>query len=133
MAGSSSDEIIEAVVVSPLAKGGKRRSWLGLVAIGVGIIAFVGLGAYVIITEKHKDATKVADMVRNHPIVIERLGHIEECKWNSAASLNEGGKRTQVFDVRGSRGSGQFVTFEFLHKFRSITLRTTEGEWDLLD
>ena len=61
-------EIIEAeIVTSGTPQQGKRRSWLRLALIGVGVIAFIGLGAYVITSEKHKDAAKVADMVRNHP------------------------------------------------------------------
>ena len=133
MDDSSRGQIIDAEIVPSVSQQGKHRSWLRLALIGAGVVAFVALGAYVIITEKHKDANKVADMVRNHPIVIEHLGGIDGCTWNTAASLSEGGKRTEVFDVRGPKGSGQLVTFEFLHKFRSITLRTQDGEWELLD
>ena len=109
------------------------RTWLwGVLGVG-GVAAFVGLAVFVIRMSGDDDAKKVVDQVRNHPLVFEKLGGIDECKMNYAASLNEGGKRTDVFDVRGPKGSGQFVTFELFYQYRSIKLRTAEGEWELLD
>lgn len=140
MTDSSRDDIVDAEIVDSEAidaeivpPESEQSPWFKFALIGVGIVAFIAVAFFVITGAKQKDATKVADMVRNHPKVIEEMGGIVECTWNTAASVTEGGKRTQVFDVRGPKGSGQFVTFEFLGKFRSITLRTKSGEWELLE
>ena len=108
----------------------QRRVWLWGT---LGLFAFVALAVFGIRMTGDDIAKRVVDRVRNHPVVFEKLGGIDECKMNFAASLNEGGKRTDVFDVRGPKGSGQFVTFELFYQYRSIKLRTAEGEWELLD
>ena len=125
--------IVDAEIVPEQPVQDSHRLRLRWALIGIGVLAFFALGAFVIVTGLQEDADKVADMVRDHPIVIEQLGGIDECKYNTFASLNEGGKRTDVFNVRGPKGSGQFVTFEFFYEFRSIILRTEAGEWELLD
>jgi hypothetical protein len=125
--------IVEAELVPDPPSPGNRKRMFRFALIGVGAIAFVALGAYVIVTSMQEDADKVADMVRDHPIVQEQLGGIDACSYNMLASLDEGGRSIDVFDVRGPKGLGQFVTFEFFYKFRSIVLRTEDGEWELLD
>ncbi len=127
----SGHHIVDAQIVpeQPHQSGSRLR----LALIGIGVLAFFGVGVWAILTGMQEDANKAADIVRDHPIVIEQLGGIDKCKYNTGASLNEGGKRTDVFDVRGPKGSGQLVTFEFFYEFRSIILRTEAGEWELLD
>ena len=111
----------------------RPKVWLwGVLGVG-GVAAFVTVATIAIRYFGDEDAQKVAEKVRNHPLVLEKLGGIDECKMNFGASLNEGGKRTDVFDVRGPKGSGQFVTYELFYDYRSIKLRTAEGEWELLD
>ncbi len=131
-------EIVDAEIVAAEVLHGQiaqhgHRSRLRLSIVGIGILAFVGLGAYVIVTGLQEDANKVAAMVRDHPILIEQLGGIDECRYNYGGSLGEGGKRTDIFDVRGPKGTGQFETYELFFKIRSIILRTESGEWELLD
>jgi hypothetical protein len=112
-------------------------SWKALSVLGVlGVVAVAAFITVAVIAIRYfgdEDAQKVAAQVRHHPLVLEKLGGIDECKMNFAASLNEGGKRTDVFDVRGPKGSGQFVTHERFYHWVSIKLRTAEGEWELLD
>jgi hypothetical protein len=133
MDDSAGSDIVDAEIVPATSGRANHRSQLRFALIGIGIVAFVTAGVFAIITFLHEDANKAAHMVRNHPIVIEQLGGIDECKYNFAASLYEGGKRTDVFDVRGPKGTGQLVTFEFFYEFRSIVLRNETGEWELLD
>jgi hypothetical protein len=128
----SRDDVVDAEIVPP-EQPDEQGSWFKPALVGLGVVAFLVVAFFVITSFKQQDANKVADMVRSHPKVIEQMGGITECKWNTAASVTEGGKRTQVFDARGPKGSGQFVTFEFMGRFRSITLRTKQGEWELLD
>jgi hypothetical protein len=124
--------IVDAEIIADPATAPKSGNWLRPSLIGLGIISFITVGVWVFISAKQDDADKVAALVRDHPILKEQLGGIDQCSYNTWASLNEGGKRTNVFDVRGPKGNGQFVTFELFYKFRSIILRTPEGEWELL-
>jgi hypothetical protein len=119
----------------PRSKGPSLRLLAIVGVIGLcAVIGFITLGVLVIRKSGEEDAVKVADMVRNHPVVIEQLGGIDECKMNFWDSLNEEGTDTDVFDVRGPKGRGQFVTEESLFVgFFSIRLRTVNGEWELLD
>lgn len=119
----------------PRSKGPSLRLLAIVGGIGLcAVIGFITVGVLVIRKSGEEDAVKVADMVRNHPVVIEQLGGIDECKMNFWDSLNEEGTDTDVFDVRGPKGSGQFVTEESLFVgFFSIRLRTVSGEWELLD
>lgn len=111
----------------------QRRIWLWGVLGLFGVVSIVTLTVFALRMTGNDIAKRVVDRIGNHPIVFEKLGGIDECKMNFFASLNEGGKRTDVFDVRGPKGSGQFVTVERFFQYRSIKLRTAEGEWELLD
>ncbi len=110
-----------------------RRSPWKMPLIIAGVIAFVVVAVIVIRNGTQEDANRAADLVRQHPIVIEQLGGIDQCSHNFFASLNEGGKRTDVLDVKGPKGSGRLITFELFFKYRSIVLQTDEGEWELIE
>ena len=127
------------IKVSPLSEVTKskpssnHRVWLWVGLGSFGVVSFITLAVLVIRMSGRDDAKKVVEQIHRHPLVLEKLGGIEECEMNFLASLNEGGKNTDVFNVRGPKGSGQFVTHERFFSYDSIKLRTAEGEWELLD
>lgn len=129
-------EIVSAETVSDSSPI-KRSSWILLMCFGLAGICccggFGGIATFVIRMGGDEDAAKVSELVRNHPMVMEKLGGIQECKKDFAASLSEGGKRTDVFDVRGPKGKAQFITFQLFYEFRFVKLRTDEGEWEFLE
>lgn len=102
-------------------------SVLGLVTI-CGGIGYLGVKTF-----GNLEAQRVAELVEDHPLVLEKLGGIERCEFNLAADLIEAGRWEQFYDVRGPKGSGRLIAVERFYKYRSIKLRTSEGEWELLE
>ncbi|WP_425615080.1 hypothetical protein NA78x_004969 [Anatilimnocola sp. NA78] len=125
-------EVVEAETFTAEAVPSKPLPWIKVSLVLLAIIAFCGLGGFVIRSGKQDDADKLAAEMGNHPVVVEQLGGIEECSYSFIGSLNEGRKR-HVYDVRGPKDSGQIVTREFLFTVISTKLRTSAGEWELLD
>lgn len=60
-------------------------------------------------------ASAVKNQYQNHPIVQEQIGEIQSCEWNFWESSKEtgnnqnAGSQIQVFDVKGTKGSGQIL------------------------
>ena len=107
----------------------RTRIIVGVVA----LIAILCVGAYVIVDVNSKKADELFGQVANHPQVIEELGKLEACSYDYFGSLTRGGKRVDVYFVRGPHGEGEIVTRELLFATRSIILRTDNGEWELME
>lgn len=94
---------------------------------GGGVITYFGIRA-----ATADEGRKIAELVGNKPLVQEKLGGIDEIRFNMGATLNADGD-ARVFDVRGPKGSGQLVVEEFFYEYVSILLKTSDGEWELLE
>mgnify|MGYP001304181887 CR=1 FL=1 len=127
-----SSELFIAEAVPP-----PRRKWNWVLIILLGASLFVPLsccgvcggGMY---WAMQVEADKVADVVRDHPLVHEKLGGITSCSCNMWDDLTHGNSDQHVFQVRGPNGHGQLISEEFLYRYISIKLKTDEGEWELL-
>ncbi|MEX0712056.1 MAG: hypothetical protein WD278_06880 [Pirellulales bacterium] len=114
----------------------KVRFLVGVPALGVvlGLVTICsGVGYLGVKTFGNLEGQRVAELVEDHPLVLEKLGGIERCEFNLAADLIEAGRSEQLYDVRGPKGSGQLIAVERFYQYRSIKLRTSEGEWELLE
>ena len=140
---SSEPEIVVAELVTPdfvigevvptrnsqTAPKSRKRLYL----ITIGIIAFVGIGVYTVITGKQEDADEIAAEFRNHPVVIEQLGGISECSYNFMGNIGDRDGVDDVYNVKGPKGAGHLMVSEIFYLVVSIKLRTESGEWELLD
>lgn len=110
----------------------RHHVWLWIVLVLLGVGSCVTTGVVAVRKGGESDAREVAELVRRHPVVIEKLGGIDECRMNFVASLNAD-TDTNVFEVRGPKGRGRLVASEGFLEYESIKLRMAEGEWELLD
>lgn len=71
----------------------------------------------------------------NHPIVQEELGGINEVQHSWSGTINEDGEDDLVFEAKGPKGKGQLIVTEegFGDEQTSVRLRTSKGEWELLE
>ena len=76
---------------------------------------------------------EVADVVRDHPIVLDKLGGIDECTLNFVATAEEAGEDTLVYDVKGPKGSGRLVVLDVEDVILAVTLRIGSEEFELVD
>ena len=74
--------------------------------------------------------------IKEHPVVPDKIGALQECKYSFAATTNRGfedAEYDRVFEIKGTKGSGLVLTSELFGQYVSILLRTNEGEWELLE
>jgi tetratricopeptide (TPR) repeat protein len=114
-----------------------ESQWLmGITLVGVvgGILIVCGGGGYYgIQSVGDRRAQEVAELVRDHPIILEQLGGLERCEFNLLRDLDEGSRSRDVYEVHGPKGSGVLTVHEFLYQYDSIKLRIGKEEWELLD
>lgn len=93
---------------------------------GAGLVYF-GLGVV---------AEQVADDLRDHPVVQEQLGGIDEIEVDFVASAARDDDDEFVYNVRGPKGSGTLIAKSVDHgngeEVESATLRTAAGTFELV-
>lgn len=104
--------------------------------LGVGLLmcgGCLGLGIFAIDADSKETARQLSVDYRNHPQVKEQVGEVQEITYNWGASLvQEDDEDTHVYDVRGDKGTAQFVVIEDeFGEPLSVTIRSGKGEWSL--
>jgi hypothetical protein len=95
----------------------------------------LGLGLFAINQEGKETARQLSVDYRNHPKVIEEVGEVQEVTFNMSDTMfSEDADSIEIFDVRGDKGTAQFVVEkDFDQEILSVTLRNGRGEWMLDD
>jgi hypothetical protein len=121
----------------PAARSGSKTVLAVLGLAGVGLVLLVGLccggSLWIVRTVKREDAARIQRQFQDHPRVVEQLGGIDSCEPNLSAELAAGSEYDGVFDVQGPRGRGRILESELFGVQLSVLLRTSGGEWELLD
>ena len=77
-------------------------------------------------------AQDIARQLRDDPVIQEEIGEIEEISMNLTASATHADDETFVYDVRGSKGSGELTVQSVTlpqggEEILSASLRTEDG------
>lgn len=104
--------------------------------LGIGLLmcgGCLGLGIFAIDADSKETARQLSVDYRNHPQVKEQVGEVQEVTYNwNASFFQEDDDSTHVYDVRGDKGTAQFVVVEEpIGVPLSVTLRNGKGEWNL--
>ena len=113
---------------------------LAVAVMFLGCCGMLGLGAYAAF---QLPAETIKRQYADHPAIVEHIGEIQSVSINMTATGQEQQETdappsatVMVFDIRGSKGSGQIVVEQEPgdppdQAFSKATLRTTEGEFPL--
>src|SRR5687768_9736358 len=88
--------------------------------------ACCGVGAWTIRTGLAKDARRVEARIQDHPVVLDKIGALQECKYSFTATTNRGfedAEYDRVFEIKGTKGNGLVLTSELFGQYVSILLR----------
>lgn len=103
--------------------------------LGVGVLCCGGCSGvfYFILDAQFKETARQLSVdYRNDPKVKEEVGEIQDVTVNWGATLNRGEENESVYDVRGDKGSAQFVVEEEEPGvILSARLQNDRGEWEL--
>lgn len=112
----------------PQKKGGANVKVILAVVIGLGVVCSGGLGI-VILWGLNMVEADIANQLRENPVLVEKIGTVQNIKMNKSASLKYDDSNIWVYDVEGTLGSGTL-------KVRSVTSMASENEqidWALLE
>jgi hypothetical protein len=114
-----------------------RNNWIvgGIVVgilglMGVTCAGCCGFGLFIANAAHQETARGMSVDYRQNPKVQEEIGDIQEVTYNWGSTIAREDDM-DVYDVRGSKGSGQFVVEEVDGEPISVRLHTGRGEWDI--
>jgi hypothetical protein len=119
---------------------GPAKSGSGCLIAGIigGVITVLGVlcagcgfsGFFVLDARYQETARKLSVEYHNDPKVKEEVGEVQEITYNWSATIARD-DQLDVFDVRGDKGSAQFVVDADEEEIYSVTLQNSRGEWEL--
>jgi hypothetical protein len=97
-----------------------------LLCLGCGSLGYFALDA------DHKEiARQLSVDYRNDPKVKEQVGEVQDISYNWGATLARGEEPGEIYDVRGDKGTAQFLVEASDGEIYSVELRNDRGEWEL--
>jgi hypothetical protein len=118
------------------AQTGKGCLIAGIIG-GVAGVIFLCCGGfltfgYFVLEEQHKETARQLSVdYRTDAKVRQEVGEIQEVNYNWGATIAREDDGLDVYDVRGDKGTAQFVVDADDEEIYSVTLQNGRGEWDL--
>lgn len=101
------------VPYQPAPVEGRGRGWMKLLGCGgcalLAVVALLGGGALLVIMGFEMLEEQVADDLREHPVILEHLGRLDELEIDLGASMAAPGENDWVFEARGAQGTGRLM------------------------
>lgn len=129
-------------------RGKNTSTWIWIVILGVvvglptliiggAVLTCCGGGAGLVYFGLDVVAEQVADDLRDHPVIQEQLGGIDEIDVDFTASAAADGDEEFVFKVKGPKGSGTLTartisTDDGREQVERATLRTDKGTFEIV-